>query len=146
MLVRISFVVNHRIPPHTTTFLRQGCQVSPNWSFSFAGGWKAIGPPMHGLAESSWPECNRSGSGGGVICEVCCNRSPDAQPGIFSGRTGATAVPSFTKINIHSFNLWFKLSFLTCQLPNSSAYALYLGLINYLQYGAMLSPCLVLSK
>ena len=41
-------------------------------SFSFAGGWKAIGPPMHGLAESDWL----------VVMAVCCNRLPDASSGI----------------------------------------------------------------
>ena len=33
---------------------------------SFFGDWKAIGRPMHGLAESGWPECSRSGGAGGV--------------------------------------------------------------------------------
>ena len=60
-------------------------------SASCAGGWQAIGLPMHGLADSGWPGCNRSGDDGGVICEGQANGRP--MPGLeSSGWTGATAV------------------------------------------------------
>ena len=29
-----------------------------------------IGHPMHGLTETGWPGCNRSGGDGGVVCAL----------------------------------------------------------------------------
>ena len=57
---------------HPTAYHRlsqTGMSSGSELSFSFFGGWRALGLPMHGLADSDWPGCSRSGDDGGVIYE-----------------------------------------------------------------------------
>ena len=102
----------HRLSP-------MGMSSVSELSFSFAGGWKAIGLPMHGLPKSGW-----LGAIGQVVMAVWFVKvlPSDAQSGII-WQTWRDCCTFFHKINIHSFSLGCEVSCLTCKLLNSSAYA-----------------------